>query len=151
MDEASIIQYITGTFADVQVASANGDSFFMYAPEGKVPERTLPFATLVTSDAYDKVSNLDRPGVFRLNLGIGKAAYTPLFGARPAPPGKSGIIDTGHDFTALDQLMPHPVYGHLYWICVLNPSETTFQILRPLLAEAYDIAARKHASRASHE
>jgi hypothetical protein len=151
VDEASIIQYITDTFADVQVASANGDSFFFYGPGQKVPERTLPFATLVTSDAYDQASNLDRPSVFRLNLGIGKAAYNARFGPRPSPPGASGIIDTGHDFTALDQLMPHPVYGHLYWVCVLNPSEATFQSVRPLLAEAYDAAVRKHASREGRE
>ncbi len=42
--------------------------------------------------------------------------------------------------------MPHPVYGKMYWICVLNPGDALFQqSVRPLLAEAYDLSVRKHA------
>jgi hypothetical protein len=58
---------------------------------------------------FDARSNLDRPGVFRLNIGISKKAYDSLFPA-----------DGDHDFTALDTLMPHPVYGVNHWVCVLN-------------------------------
>ena len=29
--------------------------------------------------------------------------------------------------------MPHPVYGPNHWVCVLNPSDTTFENLKPLL------------------
>lgn len=35
--------------------------------------------------------------------------------------------------------MPHPVYGRMHWICVLNPSEATFEKIKPLLAQAYEI------------
>ena len=35
--------------------------------------------------------------------------------------------------------MPHPVYGRMHWICVVNPSEATFETLMPSLAEAYAI------------
>jgi hypothetical protein len=45
-------------------------SFFFYGPEHK-----FPFATLVTNDAYDQASNLSRPSVFRLNIGISKQTY----------------------------------------------------------------------------
>jgi hypothetical protein len=49
-----------------------------------------------------------------------------------------------YDFTALDQVMPHPVYGRQYWVCVLNPSDETFETkVRPLLAEAYEMAVSK--------
>ena len=63
------------------------------------------------------------------------------------PPEAGGVIDTGHDFTALDQLMPHPIYGHLYWVCVLNPGAAAFPTVRTLLAEAYEMAVGKHAKR----
>jgi hypothetical protein len=33
--------------------------------------------------------------------------------------------------------MPHPVYGKMYWVCVINPSAETFEAIRPLLAESY--------------
>jgi hypothetical protein len=56
-----------------------------------------------------------------------------------------------HDFTALDQLMPHPVYAPLSWVCVLNPSAATFDVVRPLLAEAYQRAVGRNAKRETRE
>src|SRR5437763_14498011 len=107
MDEASIFQYITDTFDGVETASAEGYTFFFYGPD-----RKLPFATLVTRDnEYDRASHLDRPSVFRLNIGVSKDTYRSLFGPQPPRPGADGVVDTGHDFTALDQLLPHPVYA----------------------------------------
>jgi hypothetical protein len=142
VDEAAIVQYITNTFEEVHVVDADGNYFFFSGPD-----RKLPFATLVTRDDYDQVSNLNRPSVFRLNIGVSKETYRSLLGAPPSPPGAAGVVETGHDFTALDQLMPHPVYGHLSWVCVLNPSDATFDIVRSLLAEAHGRAASKHAKR----
>lgn len=40
--------------------------------------------------------------------------------------------------------MPHPVYGKTYWVCLLNPSETTFEAMKALLAEAYDMAVTRY-------
>jgi hypothetical protein len=143
MDEISIVQYITDTFDAVHVHNANGTYFFFYGED-----RMLPFATLVTSDAHDQASDLNRPSVFRLNVGVGKDTFLSLFGSRPSPPGESGVVNTGHDFTALNQLMPHPIYGHLNWVCVLNPSDATFQTVGGLLAEAHSLAVARQARRA---
>jgi hypothetical protein len=117
-----------------------GDTFFIYDPERNLEDtKRFPFATIVTKDYgdFDNASNLDRPGVFRLNIGLSKATYDSLFG------------DAGeeHDFTALDRLLPHPVYGRNHWVCVLNPSDATFETLRPLLREAYDRAVARVPSR----
>ena len=143
MDEASITQYILDTFAGVETATAFGYTFFFYRSDHK-----LPFATLGTQDDdYDRASNLNRPSVFRLNIGVSKDTYRSLFGPQPAAPGAEGVVDTGHDFTVLDQLLPHPVYAPQSWVCVLNPSAETFQTVRPLLAEAYDLAASRNAKR----
>jgi predicted DNA-binding protein (MmcQ/YjbR family) len=35
------------------------------------------------------------------------------------------------------------------WVCVLNPSAATFEAVRPLLAEAYELAVSKRAKRAA--
>jgi hypothetical protein len=45
--------------------------------------------------------------------------------------------------------MPHPVvYGRMYWVCILNPSEATFQaVVQPLLAEAYKLDVARHAKK----
>jgi hypothetical protein len=87
---------------------------------------------------YDRVSNLDRPGVYRLNIGVSRSTFRSLFG--------SARVDLGAcDFTALDTLMPHPDDAAQSYLCVLNPSEETFQKLQPLLAEAYQLAVRRAA------
>jgi hypothetical protein len=61
-----------------------GDSFFFYDP-GDNPDRRFPFATIVTKDypGFDTASDLDRPGVFRLNLSVGRTCFEGLFGFRP--------------------------------------------------------------------
>jgi Family of unknown function (DUF6194) len=140
MDETSISQYITDTFAGVEVVEASGNRFFFYDPDHK-----FPFATLETNDEDDQASNLNRPSVFRLNIGVSKQTYQSLFGSQTAPSGEGKGTGGGHDFTVLDRIMPHPVYGKMYWVCVLNPSAETFQAVRPLLAEAYELAVRKRA------
>ena len=133
MDEASITQYITTTFTGVDIVVAMNASFYFYNPEDGLPkDHRFPFATLVTTDEHDQFSDLNRPGVFRLNVGVSKQAFQSLFGS----------ASEGHDFTALDRLMPHPVYGKMYWVCVLNP-DNTFEAVKPLLAEAYEMAVRK--------
>ena len=149
MDEAWITRYIANAFkgVDVEVASresgapeiAWGDTFFIYDPQRNLEvARRFPFATIVTRDYgdFDNASKLDRPGIFRLNIGVSKETYSKLFGG-----------DAEYDFTALDQLMPHPVYGRNHFVCVLNPSDSTFEELKPLLKEAYEIAVKRSGPR----
>jgi Family of unknown function (DUF6194) len=169
MNEAAIISSIVDSFEGVETATANGDTFFFYRSE-----RMFPFATLVMSDFNDSYSNLSRPSVFRLNIGVSKQTYQALFG-RPTPQGmrvapeavaadsgaagaarddsgQSEDIERSYDFTVLDTLMPHPVYGRQYWVCVLSPSQATFEAqVRPLLVEAYELAAGIRTRRARRE
>ena len=59
-----------------------GDTFFFYAPSRDVPaDRKFPFATIVTKDygEFDGASDLNREGVFRLNVGVGKETFAALF------------------------------------------------------------------------
>lgn len=145
MNRESIRRYIASEFegVDVQVASRDdgapeiawGDTFFIYDPDRNFEgTRRFPFATIVTKDYgdFDNASNLNRDGVFRLNIGVPKETYQRLFPQEGA-----------HDFTALDKLMPHPVYGGNHWVCILNPSIESFESLKPFLKEAYEIAVRR--------
>lgn len=146
----AIMSYITSTFSSIDIVDQEGNYFFFYHPDPERPaDHTLPFMTLVTNDAYDPASNLDRPDVFRLNIGIHHDSYQALFGPNPSFPKDAGVVDTGHDFTVLDQLMPHPVYAAMSWVCVLNPSDRTFETLKPLMAEAYELVVRRYTARAT--
>ena len=150
MDEDSIRRYVADNFdgVDIQVAApgdgspeiAWGDTFFIHDPERNLEgSRRFPFATIVTKDyaEFDNLSKLDRAGVFRLNIGLSKKTYRSLF------------PDNGErDYTTLDTLMPHPVYGPNQWVSVLNPSDATFESIKPLLDEAYGIAVRRNRDRA---
>ena len=87
---------------------------------------------------FDNASNLDRPGVFRLNIGVSKETFAKLF-----------PTDGEHDLPAIDRLMPHPVYGRNHFVCVLNPSDSTFESVKPLLKEAHAIAVARIERRRS--
>jgi hypothetical protein len=142
MEMHEVIAYIRGTFEGVETTEADGDTYFI---AGDLPaDQRMPFATLITSDAHDTASDLDRPGVFRLNIGVTRETYTQRFG--PPPPGPITIepVGTGFDYRALDVLMPHPIYASLAWLSILNPSETTFEEIQALLAEAHAIAHARH-------
>ncbi len=137
MQEAVIAQYILDTFPGVETAENLGYKFFFYGAE-----HMLPFATLASADNdNDRVSNLDRPGVFRLNIGVSKQTFQSLFGA-------DKVDVSQYDYTALDRIMPHPDYAPQKWICVLNPGQATLEQVRTFLAEAYELARVREIRRA---
>ncbi|MEU4782586.1 DUF6194 family protein [Micromonospora sp. NPDC023633] len=143
MDVGDMKRYIRETFDGVDILEANEDTFYIYDPGRDLPaERQLPFATIVTGDHYDDASALDRPGAWRLNIGLTRSAYGALFAQRHGS-------DGGVDHTVPDTVLPHPVYAPQHWVCVVNPGEATLDTVRQLLAEAYDFAARKHANHRS--
>ena len=156
MNGSEVSQYIIETFEDVDVVTESGNSFFFYNPANIPPDHRFPFVTLMTNDLNDQFSNLNRPSVFRLNIGVGKQTFRSLFGDPSLLPSmrdsvmSSGVNTSDYDFTALDQVMPHPVYGRMLWVCVLNPNEETFETkVRQLLAEAYDLAVSKRKRQAT--
>jgi hypothetical protein len=139
IDEAFLTRYIAGTFKDVETTVNLGYTFFFYKDDDM-----HPFATIAsTGNEYEKISALDRPGVYRLNIGLSRDTFQSNFG--------KGKIDVGpYDFTTLDTIMPHPEYSAQFFICVLSPSESTFEKIRPMLAEAHDVAVKRYNKRKTH-
>lgn len=112
-----------------------GDHFFYYAPDGRVPEREQPYATIVTKDyPGDRACDLDRPGRWRLNIHVGSDAFRELVGTAAV------------DFTAADTVLPHPLYGAQGWIAIVDPGPRTRALAVRLLRGAHD-AARRRADR----
>jgi len=124
-----------------------GERGLFYNPGGRLPKGTYVLTFKEKDSENDKASNVDRPGVYRLNLGLSKPTFTTLFGAIPRRPPAGGIINTGHNFAALDTLTPHPHYGWLAWMCVLNPSPPTFEALKPLIGESVALAKARFERR----
>jgi len=142
-------QYLRDTFAGIRMDESGGDAFVTYDPDGDLPaDRWLPFATIVTGDNYDTVSDLSEPGAYRLNVGVPKQTYTTHLGTAPTERDAQGVLITEADYAARDTLMPHPIYANQHWVSVINP-ESTLATTKQLLADAYDFAVRKHHNRES--
>jgi len=127
MTEDELITFIGG-LDGVEVVVAGPDNGAPEAAWGdvffSVPGERMPFATIVKRDyPGDESSRLDREGVFRLNLGIGRDALRERFPA-----------GTEHDPAALDRLFPHPVYAGHGWVSVLNPVTTSDEVRGLILA-----------------
>lgn len=142
-DPKAIRAHIEATCPGATVTTDEGSLFFGYNPRNDpAPAASIPFATLVTSDKYDPGSDLSRRGLFRLNVGVPLATYKALFGPPPPFPKDGGIVQTGHDFTAIDQVLPHPVYAALGWVCIVAPDKTWPQA-KAFLAEAFELIKRQ--------
>ncbi|MGY1779825.1 DUF6194 family protein [Geodermatophilus sp. SYSU D01036] len=125
--------------------AAWGDVFLYWAPDGVVP-RTQPFATVVTKDQPgDRSSRLDRPGTFRVNVGVGREEFTALVGRAPREP--AGDDEPAPD--EADTVLAHPVYGGLGWICVVDPGPRTAATVRDLLTRAHARARARTERRAT--
>jgi len=112
-----------------------GDAFFYYAPDGLMPTGVQPYGTIVTKNyPDDTTSDLDPPGRWRVNVHVGRTALRHLVGQAPGDP------------AAADVVLPHPVYGAIGWICVVNPGTRTTGRVVGLLREAHE-AARARAER----
>ena len=132
VDLPGIVAYIPESQPGTRSVEAGGDYYFVHDPEDDLPEHWSPWATIVTSDAHDTASDLDRPGVYRLNVGLPKERFRELFPTDATP-----------DHAALDTVAPHPVYGRQYWVSVLNP-DTTWPTVARFLREAHERAARRY-------
>src|ERR671923_675805 len=134
-DLEEMTNLITHAFTDATIARIDSAIFF------SLDERHWPnFATIVWTDEHDMgaPSNLARPGIYRVNVGVDKATFLRLVGAMTDP-----------DYAAFDRFIPHPVYAKQRWISILNPSHATVRAtLMPLIADGHARLAARRASAA---
>lgn len=131
---AEMDAFITARFPDAKRTEAYGYVFFFHSSD-----EMLPFASLIDADtAYDKVSDLNRPNVYRLNIGLSPKTYAELI-----PGGSTDVA--GVDFKALDIFLPHPEYAKQRYVCILSPTGERLERVKSLLDEAYDLAAARGA------
>ena len=112
-----------------------GDAFFYYAPDGQVPEHIQPYGTIVTKDyPDDTAARLDGAGRWRVNIHVDRQTFVRLTGEEPRGLGRT------RDFAAVDVINPHPVYGALGWVSIVNPGERTLSTAIELLRDAHQAA-----------
>jgi hypothetical protein len=109
-----------------------GDRFFYLGDD-----RRRPIATIVEHDVpgFDEASRLDRDGVYRFNVELGRRAFEREFGF---PPADLPAHLPEFDVAGLDTVIPHPSYGTYGWASVLNPSSERLADVDRLLAGAVE-------------
>lgn len=143
MNIDEIISYCLKTLKDTVLIKSFGEKSLFYNPNNKL-KRGIYILTIKDNDGdNDKSSQLNRDGIFRVNIGIKKNTFISLFGGVPKRPLKGYTVNMPYDFTALNKIMPHPIYAWMYWICVLNPSDEIFEKLKHLINESYEYAKEK--------
>lgn len=116
-----------------------GDAFFSFAPDGRVPQNTQPYATIVTKDYPEDTLSRLGGGRWRVNIHVGRDRLAALVGEGP------------HDPAAVDVLVPHPVYGSLGWVAVVLPGERTLGTVLDLVRDAHDDTRRRADRRAARD
>jgi hypothetical protein len=98
-------------------------------------DHRLPFVTIATTDNdFDDVSNLNREGVFRVNIGLSKETFKKLIDQTGAEP---------VDYSVLNVFLPHPDYAEQHFVCILNPAGENVETTKKLIMEAHSIAATR--------
>jgi hypothetical protein len=144
MSKEEIIKEVQKQFDGLVVDRNWGEMGLFYNPDGLLPKGVYLLTFKEKDGPNDRASNTNREGVFRLNIGITRDTFIRLFKRIPARPNAGEIIDMPFNFTQLNKIMPHPVYGWMSWIGVLNPDQATFKELLPLIEEGYNLALKKY-------
>jgi hypothetical protein len=147
MNAKQLEHWILDNYQGVIVTDAYRERSFFYNPDGSLP-KGMYFATIKESDGpNDKASNLDREGVYRLSIGVGKKQYQQLFDDVPKRPGKGEIVKLDFDFSATGMIMPHPIYAWLGWVCINNPDSENLDLLKHPLDISYQNVLAKFAKK----
>lgn len=142
-----IIKYCQDNLEGIIVVDSWGERGIFYNPDNKL-KRGIYVLTIKEKDGdNDAGSNLNREGVFRLNIGLRRSTFIHLFGKVPKRPAKGCTVTMEYDFAEIDKIIPHPIYAWMSWICCLNPGAETFEQLKPFIQEAYEYAKEKYAKK----
>jgi hypothetical protein len=150
MNQKDITDFLIalGSVRTVLASEENGDpelawgDTFYYVTNSAGQSPKMPFATVVIKDytGFDEASKLNRGGLFRLNVDLGKERFEELFGYLPA---EHQAQHDRYDYTALNVVFPHPTYANYGWASIINPSGNSEVQVKEILVAAHERALRK--------
>ena len=144
LNPEKVIEVCHKKFHGTVIVDAWGETGIFYNPDKKLSRGVYVMTVKCKDGDNDKASQIDREGVYRINTGISKDNFKEIFGAIPARPKVGEVVDMLFDFTAKNVIMPHPVYAWMGWVCVLNPTEETFDKFLKYVEESYELAKSKY-------
>ena len=147
MTSNDILSYCLSNLKDVVLVESWGERGIFYNPNGALKRGVYVLTVKEKDGDNDKSSMLNRNNVYRVNIGLRKQTFINKFGYIPERPSAGKIVKMDYDFTALDIIIPHPVYAWMGWVCVLNPSDQTFEYFKVMIQESYDFEKEKFIKR----
>lgn len=147
MNAENVIEYCLKQYNGVVLKESWGEKGVFYNPNNSLKRGVYVLTVKEKDGANDKGSRLCRENIYRLNVGLRKETFIKHFGYIPNRPAAGKIVDMAFDFTALDTIIPHPVYAWMGWVCVLNPTQKTFEEFEPMIKESYEYAIEKFSKR----
>jgi hypothetical protein len=129
MNQSEVEEFVAG-LDNVQREDNFGYVFYFVGDDHR-----LSFTTIANSDnEFDSVSNLNREGVFRINIGVSKKTFDLLL---------TDSSSKNIDYSVRNVFLPHPDYAKQHFICILNPSGENVDTTKQLIVEAHSIAANR--------
>lgn len=129
MNQAAVEEFVS-SLANVEQETNYGYTFFFVGDDHR-----LPFVTMSDADNdYDKLSNLNREGVFCVNIGVSKKTFEAMLGDYDAEM---------MDYSLLDVFLPHPDYAKQHFLRILSPSQANEAKTKDLIREAHSIATTR--------
>lgn len=145
ISKKEITEEVLKSFPNTTVNKNWGEIGIFYNPNNMFSKGIYLMTFKEKDGENDKSSKLNRGNLYRLNIGITKQEFVNLFQTIPKRPNAGETVDTNHDFSEINKIMPHPVYGWMSWICIINPSKEIFyDKLLPFIRVAYKNCIHKH-------
>ena len=147
MTVEGLATYVCSRYRDLNTQRTWGELAFFVNP-GALLTRGVYFCTIKEKDGEnDRASNLDRDGIYRFNFKMSAEDYKAVLGERPGRPGKGKVVSGSWDFLKADTLTPHPVYGWMHWVSILNPTPGSLKKYASSLDTCYERACDDFAKR----
>lgn len=149
MKLAALIQTLTKQYPGLVEVRAWGEISLFFNPNGLLKRGTYCITFKEKDGDNDYSSALNRSEVeYRMSFKISKPSFLSYFDepSLPLRPAKGKIIalksGRTYDPKVLGTLIPHPVYGWMSWVSIINPSEDNIEaiIKAGLLHESYEHA-----------
>jgi hypothetical protein len=135
MNQAEVEAFVS-SLKNVQQTENFGYTFFFIGDD-----QMVPFVTIAhTDNEYETVSNLNREGVFRINIGVSRKTFNDLVGEATYEP---------VDYSVLNTILPHPDYAKQNFICILNPADENVEKTKQLITEAHALALARFQRKAT--
>lgn len=139
-----ILNYITNKYDGVVIKNSYKELAIFYNPNNLLKNGVYVCTIKEQDGNNDKASKLFRNGVFRFSCGLTKDDYINLFKILPKRPKKGEIVDLPYDFSILHEIIPHPIYAYMGWICINCTQETNLELFYKYIDLSYQKAVNNY-------